>query len=158
VRDPEDDRQPQDRLELVGVAEGRETPVQQVCLGAGPRRRHPVHVTEGHQDQADQEPAAGERRPPVTGQREPEETGQDDDEPEQDDVAGREHHPPRRPHAVLLATDRRDPLGRAAKGLGDTGDGRRHPPVLDPVQERRAVPAQEDQRADPPRRGEHHGQ
>ncbi len=156
MHEPDDERQPEDRVELVDVAERREHAVEQGAFGAREQPRHRSVVAGRHRGDAQQQ-AQGEPQP--LGQLTPEQPGDAgrDDQHGVEDHGGREEESrPRRPARAVDTAEVGHPVGGATEHLDGRRHRRRDRGVLDVVEERRAVPAEEEQRPDPPGRREHH--
>ncbi len=146
MREPEHERQPHQRLELVHVAQRGAGRIQEVPDLLGDRRAEVTDVPGGQPGDAGEQ----DQRPPPPGghrthrqsrqARGREQTGDEDRR-----GLGDQHRA-----GDALGGDERGPAVGAAQHLRQRGPLRGHPGRFDVVQERRADAAEQQQRHDPP--------
>ena len=143
---PEGERHPHDQLELVRVAHRSEDPVEQGLDGRRRRRGRCTGVPESDQGEPHDHRNGQERPHPAGARRMPARPS-----PKTTAVRtireGRDELPPRGPARAAGPGEVVEPLGRPPQGLEQAGERGGDRCVLDPVQEGRAVPAEQHQRA-----------
>ena len=154
VRETDDQGQPDDRVELVHVADRREDAVEQVVQGGRAPTLDRALVAERDQDEPHRQTAGEERPVGVAAQHHPR-AAEEQQHPGVEREVGRAQEVAPGPGGGV---DVGDPVRGAAQGVGDRGGERRDRGRLDPVQEGRAVGAHHHQGHQPPQgaeEGEH---
>ncbi|GES37040.1 hypothetical protein RAJCM14343_2294 [Rhodococcus aetherivorans] len=146
VREPEHERQPHQRLELVHVAQRGAGRIQEEPHLLGDRRAEFTDVPGGQPGDAGEQ----DQRPPPPGghrpHRQPREARGGEQAGDEDRRGlGDEHRA-----GDALGGDERGPAAGAAQHLRQRRPLRRHPGRFDVVQERGTDPAEQQQRHDPP--------
>ena len=152
--EPDGDRQPEPQVELVHVPQGRQHAVEEPARGRrecsvrGPPRRGHVRADDGGQPDADADDE--ESTVPGAAQDEPRHPAHGDDGRRDDERPFGDELPPGRPLGAAADGDVGDPVGDAAQGGGPVRDRGRDRRGLDPVEERRRVATEQEERADEP--------
>ena len=144
-------RQPHQRVELVDVAEGDQDAVEEPLGQPARRRSDRRDVAERHRDQPDGQQGQQERPVPQVAPRQPGQAGGGHRDRGQDDQRSGRQDPAGRPGG---RAEIGDPLVGTAQGGLQGGRHRRRRRRLDPVEERRAVAPELDQRHQPPGAGQ----